>query len=523
MIKASKGKIFQHRDNIKKSNLKDIEAIKWEDIEKELKIEDYSSLTEVELEKLVKIKADCERRREEYGILYYEPQVKKHDGKEEYQEAFHKDGHKIRLILGGNQTGKTEAAVAEGIWITLGIHPYKKIDIPNKGRVIAADLDKGIEEVIHTKYKKLMPPSEIRKISKYSGGQLKKIYLKNGSTIEFLSYEQDVKVFEGWTGNWVQFDEPPPRSIFVATMRGLMRYAGIAWLALTPLSEPWIYDDLYLPGMKNDEKINIYNWDILDNKYLTKEEVEDFEKRLNSDEKAARLRGKFKHLSGLIYKKFGKEHIIKSFKIPSDWTRYCAMDYHSRVPCAILWAAVDPEGTVYFYDELWIDKNIPEISEAIASKEEENGVSRIRLIDSLSATPDRITGRSPQREFLRCGQELGHSLAFRSSDKSWNVGKNTVDEYLTIINDKAGAYFFEDKVSNCITGMTHYQWDEYAGTRNYGIKKETPAKAFSHFPDCVRYILITRPSYQREIVQNEEEDNFHENNFKMNPLTGYRG
>jgi phage terminase large subunit-like protein len=514
-------KYFDHKSALRaeKSIIHELKAVKWEDIEKELGIKDYSSLTEEELKKFVEIKTECERREKEYGILYYEPQQYRKDGSETYQQAFHKDDRKIRLILGGNQTGKTEAAVAEGIWIALGIHPWKKIPIPNKGRVIASDLDKGIGEVIGAKYEKMMPKKEIRRIVKYSGGQMKKIFLHNGSTIEFLSYEQDTKSFEGWVGNWAQWDEPPPKDKYIATLRGLMRYKGIMWLAMTPLNEPWIYDDLYLRATQDSKDLGVYNWDIRDNKYLTIEEIEEFEKNLSDDEKEARLHGKFRHLSGLIYKQFDQVHRIKSFEIPKDWTRYCAMDYHPRVPCAILWCAVDPNGIVYFYDEFWIDKTIKTISEGIVAKEtEQKVVPKGRVIDSLSATPDRITGSSPQREFLKCGKELNHSLTFRSSDKHWILGKNTVDEYLKVINGKPGVYFFEDKVPRTINSMTHYQWDEYAGTRNDGAVKEKPAKKYAHFADCVRYLLVMRPSYRQDIPReyaNQKEYEGHE-------YTGYR-
>lgn len=502
------------KDESFKLKIGDIEAIRWEEIEKTFP--DLSSLKEKELQKLIILKDECTRRKKEYGILYYKPQKYKKNGEYAYQEAFHKDSNKIRLIFGGNQSGKTESAVAEGIMLSLGIHPYNKMPIPNKGRVIAQDLDKGIGEVIGAKYSKLLPVSEIRRITKYSGGQMKKIYLKNASTIEFLSYEQDTKAFEGWTGHWAQFDEPPPREKYIATLRGLMRFKGVLWMAMTPLHEPWIYDELYLEATETSKNIGLYDFDIRDNKYLTEEEILTFEKSLSEDEKDARLHGKFRHLSGLIYKSFCEKHRTKSFEIPEDWTRYCAMDYHPRVPCAILWAAVDPEGTVYFYDELWIDKNIKEISEAIISKENKDKI-RLRVIDSISATPDRITGSSPQREFLKCGQGLGGSLAFRSSDKDWILGKNAVDEYLKIINGKSGVYFFEDRVPHTIKSITRYQWDEYAGTRNDGAIKEKPAKKYAHFADCVRYILVMRPSYRRDVPR-EISSSVHGH---ANKITGY--
>ena len=480
-----------------------------EDVEKE-----FGSLEKADGETLIKlaeIKAECEDLKDRFGILHYAPQ--------EYQEAFHKCLDKVRFIFGGNQTGKTECSCADGIMISLGIHPHIKIPVPNRGRVIATDISKGIGEVIGVKYNKLIPMEMVEKIVKYPGHEYKKIFYKNGSTVEFLSYEQDVKVFEGWTGHWAQFDEPPPRPIYVATYRGLMRYEGIMWGAMTPLDEPWIYDEIFLKASKDPNTPSVFIFDIYQNKYLPLEQIKKFEENIPEDEKEARLHGQFKHLKGLIYKSFGMEHRIPSFEIPKDWTRYCAMDYHPRTPCSMLWVAIDPHGTAYVYDELWIDKTLSGLVEAIIVKETEHGVLPARRkIDNLSSTPERGTGRSSVNQIWHLSKELGCPLVFRGSNKNWVLGKHSVDKYLQVKNGVPGIYFFEDKVPKCIKAMQHYQWDEYAGVKSEKRgKKETPAAQYAHFPDTLRYILVDNPKYRRKIPL--EFRDLEENH--GNEVTGY--
>jgi len=477
--------------------IEQIEAIKFSDViadlgcpvnmTEEKKIDWLNKkLSNDEMAKLCEIKADIEQRKKEFAILYYEPQP--------HQEPFHLSNKKVRLISGANQSGKSICASIEGIQISLGIHPTKKIPVPNKGRVIATDLQKGIGENITEQYDKYCSWGEVARIKRYPGGQMAKIFYKNGSTVDFLSYEQKTEIFEGWIGHWAQFDEPPPRDKYIATMRGLMRYKGLCWIAMTPLTEPWIYDEIYTQGGPEEHQPDVWTFDERDNIYISDEEKKDFASRLTPDEKEARLHGRFKHLSGLIYKIFSPEiHCVKSFPIPEDRTRYVAMDYHPRTPCAVLWIAVDPHGRAYVYDELEIDKTIKEISDAIKVKEGKDHI-RVRFIDPLSATPDRITGRSAQREFLR----PPNGLAFRSATKTWVIGKNAVEEYLKLDKEgQPGIYYFRDKVPKCISGFLHYQWDEYAGTREG--EKETPRKKYAHFPDCTRYILVTRSNYKKEI------------------------
>lgn len=439
-----------------------------------------SLLSDAELARLCEVKSKCEVLERDYGILYYKAQ--------EHQEPFHKSLKKVRMVSGGNQSGKSLCSCAEGIMLSLGIHPYRKMPTPNKGRVVANDIKKGLGEVVGTLYNKFLPMSEVKRIKKYPGGEISKIEYRNGSQTDFLSYEQDTKAFEGWTGHWAQWDEPMPRDKYIATLRGLIRYRGITWMAMTPLDEPWIYDEIYCQAGPGIDRPDVFNFDITDNKTLSPEEIEDFASKLTEDEKEARLHGRFKHLSGLIYKELKPSiHFIEPFDIPKDWTRYCAMDYHSRMPCAMVWIAVDPKGTCYVYDELWIDKTVKDIAEVIKAKENGDTI-RARFIDSISATPDRITGTSPQREFAR------HGLHFRSSTKNWILGLNACREYLKLgKDDKPGIYFMRQRADKCIHAMERYQWDEYAGDRE-GEKEKAIGK-FAHFPDSIRYVLVMRPTY----------------------------
>jgi hypothetical protein len=308
-----------------------------------------------------------------------------------------------------------------------------------------------------------------------------------------MSYEQDAKLFEGWTGHLAHFDEPPPQAIYVATMRGLMRHNGRAFITATPLNEPWIYDHIYLKGLRGDDEIDVFCFSLYDNKYLNDEARESFIREIPEEEREARVNGKFKHLSGVVYKEFSEEHLKESFEIPKHWTRICAMDYHSRKECAIVWVAIDEHNRAYVYDELGTQGTIREISEKIIAKEEEDGGKVFyRFIDGLSATPERITGRSAQREFALCGVELKHSLVFRNSVKNWILGKNAVSQYMKIINGEPGIYFFKDKCPKLIESLGEYTWAE-ANVRD-GVS-EKPRKLWDDFPDALRYALALKPRF----------------------------
>lgn len=58
-------------------------------------------------------------------------------------------------------------------------------------------------------------------------------------------------------------------------------------------------------------------------------------------------------LGTLIYQLNAEATLEKSFPIPKEWTRYCALDPHPVVPHAFLWIAVDSWGDAWVYRELW--------------------------------------------------------------------------------------------------------------------------------------------------------------------------
>ena len=64
------------------------------------------------------------------------------------------------------------------------------------------------------------------------------------SLIDLMSYEQDTKEFEAVDLGFAWFDEPPPESIYKATV-ARMRRGGIIFITATPLTgSAWLYDHI---------------------------------------------------------------------------------------------------------------------------------------------------------------------------------------------------------------------------------------------------------------------------------------
>lgn len=460
------------------------------------------NLNEIGLEEkrdLLKLLLDKERVQKARKIEDYKP----HRG----QLPFHQSQCRIKLCLGGNQVGKSLCGVVEGVWSALGIHPYRKVRVPNKGRIVASlGFEEGANQVIVPKLMEWMPPGSIARIKNNQAGIPTHYELANGSIINVLSGEQDKLVFEGWTGDWVHIDEPCKKEIYEACRRGLIKNNGHLWFTLTPLAEPWLYSDLYLPSVNGERKdIAVFTMDIMDNAmsnggYLPDQAIKDFEADLTDDVKEARLHGKFRHLSGRIYPQFDKDlHIIEPFQIPMSWPTWEAIDPHLSKEHAWLQCALTPYDELIVCDEIWDKCTIPQLAEKILTRRISKNVIKT-LIDTSSETPDsnyRITPRSLLRE---CGVDT--ALAHKQGGV--DAGIHTMRHLLTPQKLHTGEvrpkFYVFNTCRRTISEFMNYVQDDRS--TEY-LVKDKPRKKYDDMMDLLRYLVIENPQfdYQAEIIR----------------------
>ena len=428
-------------------------------------------------------------------LVHYEPHAK--------QEEFHFAIEKVRALLGGNRSGKTTSGGIEFLFHITGNYPdWYPEEQRLKGRVIgriaATDFQKGVGEVILPFLDEWLDPELVKKKTKNPMGIPVKWILKNGSSFDILTYEQSTDSYEGWKGHMAWFDEPPPREKYIATLRGLVDFDGRAWMTLTPLTQPWIYDDIY-----TNPKIKCVNVNIRDNPYLSEEAIADFESSLTEEEKKARIDGKFLHMTGLIYKEFDPSvHVIDPFTIKDSWTRYFCIDPHPRNPTACIWLAVDTIGNFYIYDELWLsDMSIGEIASAIHVQEGDRK-AHVRLIDPHMDSEDKLAGGFNVRKEL-----MKNDVFCQRGNSDPILGKSRIREalklkYSNLYGTEVPKLRIFRSCTQTIYEFQHYIWDEYKRNKEDYDKKETPRKKSDHFMDALRYIFNYDP---RLIVQEEEK------------------
>jgi phage terminase large subunit-like protein len=438
----------------------------------------------------------------------------KHYKPHEKQYEYHKSTKKKKLYIGGNRSGKTTGGVCEAIWRATNRHPFRP-DLndlgPTRGRVVAVDFVNGVEKIIFPQYKQWLYPSALRGGSWETAYDkfLRTLYFANGSTIEFMSYDQDLDKFAGTSRHWIHFDEEPPKSIYIENMARLIDTDGDFWITMTPVEGmTWVYDDLYEPNENNpDGDVAIIEISTLQNPYLTRSAVESFISSIDEDEQTSRIGGKFVQVGGRIYKNFdptiGGIHVLKEpVDDPKTKFKDClwvvSLDHGLNNPTAVYWTAVDKQGycTTFreHYKKEWtIDKHAAHIRK---TNQQLGREPDLYVADPSIQNRNPVTGTSIHEEYLKYG------IAFLLGNNDVAAGIVRFKRYLNPTTRDKGRprWVCTPNCTNLIWELKRYRWKTYTNKKlTYENNAfEQPQKKDDHGCDSIRYMIMTRPDLRAE-------------------------
>lgn len=415
----------------------------------------------------------------------------------EKQVQFHTSVAHKRLFAGGNRSGKTVGGAIEAVWWLTGQHPFRDTpEPPIRGRIVAVDLLHGVEQIVKPEIARWLPSSYL------DGGSWSDAYdresrilrLKNGSSLEFMSYEQDTEKFAGTSRHFVWFDEEPPRDIYEECVMRLIDTQGSLWLTMTPTEGmTWVFDEIYEAAETNPD-IDCVTVDLTENPHVNYGEIEAFLSGLTGEEKEMRLKGKFVQIGGLIYQKYfdKTKHIIEPFIPPPDWMHFAGMDHGFNNPTCWLWAAVDPDGRIFIYDEHYQSSQIVSYH---AKKVHEINAAHERVPEYYVGDPsirnvDPITGTSILIEYM------DHDVPIVLGNNDQRAGINRVSRYFEGIDGHPRLYITKNCV-NLVTELPRLRWSTWSSKKLVADrnKKEDQHKKNDHACDALRYMIASRPEY----------------------------
>jgi phage terminase large subunit-like protein len=158
------------------------------------------------------------------------------------QHAWLSDASTAKLLRGGNQVGKSSAAIAETIWRATGTHPYlstHKVPVEIWIVVHSWESSKSLQKKFH----EMAPKDELHPDTEYVPGRgyrgkVPVILFKNGSLVRIKTTSQGSLGLASATIHAVFIDEPPPPSIWGELQARVLRTGGVIGLTITPVGAP---------------------------------------------------------------------------------------------------------------------------------------------------------------------------------------------------------------------------------------------------------------------------------------------
>lgn len=462
---------------------------------------DYSRLSHKELADIAYLLEQQESAYSERSLDLYQP----HAG----QEAFHKSNAKIRVVVTGNRWGKTTASVIEACKLALGVHPYHPIPIPNKGKLYAESFPM-VDEYIKPKFEQWLPKKFLNKKKPYTysqHGHLTGINFANGSRIVINAYAQQEATAEGSDWDYVAFDEPPPRELFVANLRGLVDRDGLMWFTCTPLSEIWIFDDLWQPGIHGEKpEVACFGGSIYDNHYLNQRGRDLFIAELKEEERAVRVEGKFSKLKGIVIDTYSPyESDIEPFQLDHNFTIYEGIDPGPGKPHAALYKAIDKEGRRFVVGEVWCAGGIYEFGQQLAAKRREltaHGAVFAESVSDTSLNQSDPNFRQNMRDNLIASlREAGETIMPQNAQKrDWLLpGIEALRDLYRPVEQVIQGQTIIAPMQYVFTtcprykqNLTHYLWPKNKPILDHTV----PVPEHNDLIDCDRYIESKAPRYR---------------------------
>lgn len=323
---------------------------------------DLSEDPVVAIKQLLTIKASQKRTT---AIFRYQPHKQ--------QLRFHYLGLKkaIRFFFGGNRTGKTIAGGAEIVYHLTGMYPEWWCGKRFEGAIRCWVCSETGEVVRDVAQRVLMgSPSDLGS-GLIPKEKLGRITMRRGiadavdsvrvqhvsgrwSLLQFKSYDQGRRKFQGTSRHVIWCDEEPPKDVFDEIRMRTMDVEGHILLTMTPLQGMSDVCLLALGDPPDPEAAFVLaSWQ--DNPYLSEQQITRLEGALMEHEREARQYGRPTVGPGKIYP-FPRSILeVDDCELPSHWPRLAGMDFGMGHPTAVVWGAYDLESDViYLYSEHYL-------------------------------------------------------------------------------------------------------------------------------------------------------------------------
>lgn len=337
--------------------------------------------TREELLELEKNLAEIERRKLEQAIDFYQPYDK--------QREFHDLGvsHRERLLMAGNQNGKTYCGGAEVSYHLTGLYPDwwmgRRWDKPVRAWAAGVTAEKARENpqriligstadvraygpgrgLIPRKCLDRDKMSMARGVSDLYDTVLVKHFGPNGKTdgwseLKFKSYERGREKWQGDTLDFIWFDEEPPADVYYEGLARITATSGMVFVTFTPMQGMSEVVMRYLNESSKDR--TSVHMTIDDAKHIPESERESIIAGYAEHEREARAKGIPMLGSGRVFQIAESVITVDPFPVPAHWSLLWGIDFGTNHPfAAALMAWNKDTDTLYIVHTIRMKNSLP--------------------------------------------------------------------------------------------------------------------------------------------------------------------
>mgnify|MGYP000519510103 CR=1 FL=1 len=320
----------------------------------------------------------------------------------------------------------------------------------------------------------------------------------NGSVLQFgyCACDRDADRYQGAEYDVIFFDEATQLKEqwmrkLAACVRGVNGFPKRIYYTCNPgnVGHGWVKRLFIDRRMEDGERAEDYAFipaSIYDNEILLSANPEYLRalESLPEDMRRAHLYGDWDAMAGQYFR---QRHVIAPFELPRWWRRFRSMDWGYNDPCCVLWHAVDGDGRVYTYRELYVrQRRADQVAQSIIKLSGDEDISYTVASPDMwqkrgaILKGDGFEGESLAELFARGGVPLA------SADNARIAGWQRVRGYMADGADGKPMWQAFDCCENLIRTLPMLMYSPH--------NREDAADGEDHAPEALRYGLMSRPN-----------------------------
>lgn len=331
--------------------------------------------------------------------------------------------------------------------------------------------------------------STIRDFENYTGLHVskddKEVKLSNGSVIMFR-HGDELPVLKnlnlGWFGieQAEEFGDSMPWDMLTMRLRRNVKFRT-GFLVANANGHNWLWAKWIKNGpLENHALIQASTYDFKD--ILPADYITNLERNLPERLFRRFVMNSHEIAEGLVYSEYDEsKHVIEPFPIPDVWEKGFILDHGFRNPTAVLWYAIDHDGSVILWDEHYETEKTPSYH-----------ADKIKLRGLTDGLCDPACMAKTQSKGL-----VQYSIADEYRDYGINLtGAVREEEYAAIarVNEffKAGRIKVFRTLANARHEFGNWKWKPVKPTADPQNFKEEPEDYQNHLADDLKYLIQTR-------------------------------